>query len=143
MSTKSSHRPLINEINVSVVGYCDDIILLSPTKGHLDLLLNECNNYAKSWKIELNALKSGYVEFDKFKNYNSLTKLGDVIIPKVRNMMYLGLPIGESEAKYEYLETRFRKLEKAFYSLHGLGCKPDALSLRIIASIYKRVVLEA
>ena len=129
---------MINEINVSAVGYCDDIILLSPTKGHLDLLLNECNNYAKSWKIEFNALKSGYVEFGKYKNNNSLTKLGDVIIPKVRNMMYLGLPIGESEAKYEYLETRFRKLEKAFYSLHGLGCKPNALSPRIIASIYKQ-----
>lgn len=127
----------INDQNVSIVAYCDDIILASPTSGHLELLLNECSSYAKFWKLEFNASKSANVEFGKYKT-NLSVKLGDVLVPKVETIMYLGLPIGVKETKYDFLESRFRKLEKSFYSLYGLGRKPNALSPRLIAFIYKQ-----
>ena len=94
---------------VSIVVYCDYIILASPTSGHLELLLNECFSYAKFWKLEFNAPKSAHVEFGKYKT-NRLVKLSDVLVPKYEKIMYLGLPIGDKETKYDFLESRFRKL---------------------------------
>lgn len=84
-----------------------------------------------------NISKSAYAEFDKYKNIN-IVKLSNMLIPKVDKILNLGLPIGEKEAKYKFLENIFRKLEKSFYSLYGLGCKPNSLFPHTIAFVYKQ-----
>ena len=41
------------------------------------------------------------------------------IVPEAHEFIYLGLPIGNSLFKNQYLETRMIKEEIAFYSLYG------------------------
>ncbi len=117
----------IGRTNVSVVSYCDDILLLGCTTKQLESLLDSCQKYAKQWKMEFNPKKSVYMEIGKFKNNNTI-KMAGIIIPEVNEFIYLGLPIGDKTAKNCFLEKKMGKVERAFYSLYGIGCKPHALN---------------
>ncbi|RNA15478.1 hypothetical protein BpHYR1_024407 [Brachionus plicatilis] len=45
----------INGLNLSLIPYCDDIIIISPFYGHT---LNECFGFSKKWKVNFNPDKS-------------------------------------------------------------------------------------
>jgi len=48
----------IGGVNVSVVSYCDDILLLCNTTTDLEILLNKLQGYANLWKMEFDPKKS-------------------------------------------------------------------------------------
>lgn len=127
----------ICKANVSVIAYCDDIILISPIKAHLDKLLDCCADYACKWKIEFNPKKSNYMVFG---DQNELCdfKIGGNLIPKAENLIYLGLPLGDYNFIREYFFDKVKKVEKAFYSLYGLGCKPHGVNPLTMGFIYKQ-----
>ena len=127
----------INDYEVATVAYCDDLVVMSPTIGGLNVLLEECNKYAQDWKIQFNAAKSAYLEFGKYNN-NFKVKLGNDTIPRTTCVNYLGLPLGNEVDKINYLEGKMKKVERALYSLHNFGCKANALSPYTIAYIYKQ-----
>jgi len=102
--------------NVSVVSYCDDILLLGCTTTQLDILLDNCQEYAMDWKMEFNPKKSVYMEIGKYKNKN-IIKMSGIRIPEVSDFIYLGLPIGDTLAKNSFLEKKMSKVGRAFYSL--------------------------
>ena len=77
------------------------------------------------------------MEIGKYNN-NNIIKMGSTNIPEVKSFIYLGLPIGDNLAKDEFLEEKMNKVEKSFYSLYGLGCKPHALNPKSISFIYKQ-----
>ena len=87
---------------MSVVSYCDNILLLGCTTTQFEILLDNCEEYAKAWKMEFNPKKSVYMEIDKYKNKDSI-KMLDIIIPEVSEFIYLGLPIGDKVAKNSFL----------------------------------------
>jgi len=98
--------------NVYVVSYCDDKLLLGCTTTQLE-------------KMEFNPKKSVYMEIGEFKN---IIKMSGIRIPEVSDFIYLGLPIGDMLAKNSFLENKISKVERALYSLFGIGCKPHALN---------------
>lgn len=77
------------------------------------------------------------MELGKYKNKNNI-KMSGISIPEVKEFIYLGLPIGDKITKNEFVENKMSKVERAFYSLYGIGCKPHALSHKTIAFLYKQ-----
>jgi hypothetical protein len=41
----------IGKLNISLISYCDDLIILSPCVNHVNKILQLCNYYAKKWKL--------------------------------------------------------------------------------------------
>ena len=128
----------IDKTNVSIVGYCDDVILMSPTLKHLQILLDICFKYSIEWKIEFNEKKSVFMSFSDSKTTNDIPKINKKELTKVDSLIYLGLPLGNDEFKDKFFEKSMSKCERSFYSLHGLGCKPNALNPKTISFIYKQ-----
>ena len=125
--------------NVSIIAYYDDILVMSPTAFHLNMILNHCHLYATFWKMEFNQKKSAYLSFEPFKKTKiNAIKMNNSEIPKVDNIIYLGLPIGDDKFKEDFIKNNFKKCERAFYSLYGLGCKPYALNPKMIACLFKQ-----
>jgi hypothetical protein len=123
--------------NVSIIGYCDDIMLMSSSSKDMNELLEKCADFARTWKMEFNPKKSNYTCFGaKFSNND--IHMERVTIPLTRNFVYLGLPIGDDEYKSKFIDDKFSKTERAFYSLYSLGCKPCGLSPKTIAYVYKQ-----
>ena len=127
---------LLGNTNVSCLAYCDDLMLLSPTKLHMDKLLLTCFEYADSWKIKFNPSKS--ISFSLYNPSDASFEIAGNRIPSsTSGFIYLGMTIGCPSYTKEYFSKKISKVEKAFYSLRGLGCKAGLLSPRSISFIYK------
>ena len=50
----------INNLNVSIIVYADDILLVSPLDKHLQILLNICSKFGSDWHIKFNPQISNY-----------------------------------------------------------------------------------
>ena len=59
---------LIGNLNVSIIVYADDILLMSPIDSHLRILLDICSKYGNLWRIKFNPLKSNIIDFGQKKN---------------------------------------------------------------------------
>ncbi len=128
----------IGSKNLSIIGYCDDLLLMSPNPGHLDILLDECVQYAKTWKMEFNSKKSNSLVVGKNRFGTHEFKIEGEILPIVDSFIYLGLPINNKFSNNDYFEDKMKKVERSFYSLYGLGCKPRHLDPVVIGFIYKQ-----
>ena len=107
---------------MSIVAYCDDILLMSPTTFHLNVILNHCHLYATLWKMEFNQKKSAYISFEP--------------------VSFEPFEPGDDKFKEDFIKNNLKKCERAFYSLYGLGCtqsKNDSLSLQAILPIYFQI----
>ena len=56
----------------------------------------------------------------------------NIEISNVNGFEYLGLPLGNNFFLTEFIEEKWKSVEKSFYSLYGLGCKPSVASPRLI-----------
>ena len=115
-------------LNVSIVAYCDDIILISFTAAHY------CGEYAKKWKMEFNPSKS--VSYCCGNSVKKNFKLNQQMIPSVDGFTYLGLPIGNEEYIFNYFDEKMRSVECSFYYLKGLGCKPQSMNSQELLRLY-------
>lgn len=127
---------LIGEFNLSTIGYCDDLALLSPLASHMQLLLDNAARYAAKWKMEFNSQKSSAYSVNR--NFSHDFYLGGLSVPKCESLIYLGLPIGSDSFVGEFFDAKMRRTEKSLYSLYGLGCNKSGLNPRRTAFIYKQ-----
>ncbi|CAF0727404.1 unnamed protein product [Brachionus calyciflorus] len=123
----------INNIQIPIIAYCDDIILIAPSFSHCQILISECEDFANNWKLEFNASKS--VAFTFFNDSKFI--LNGKIVPNVSGFIYLGLPIGNQSYIHEFLENKWKSVEKALYSLYCLGCKPKMLNPFLVSFLFK------
>ena len=119
-----------------MIAYCDDLILISPTETHMRSLIKLCESYAVEWKIEFNASKS--IAYSYGYSCKPSFSLNNLEIPHQEFFIYLGLPVGDDSFVWNYFEEKMSKVEKSFYSLRGLGCKPSDLSPKTIAFVFKQ-----
>ncbi|RNA08481.1 hypothetical protein BpHYR1_043207 [Brachionus plicatilis] len=117
----------IISFNLSIIGYCDDLVIQSPSFSHCQTILDKCSKYAQRRKIDFNPLKSAALVFHKVFE-----------IPQTENVKYLGLPIGNSEFVWNFVEENWKKVEKSFYSLYGLGCRPKAAPPGLVGFLYNQ-----
>jgi len=88
--------------------------------------------------LEFNASKSDAVRFYKSKvTFDSKFILNGNIIPNVSGFIYLGLPVGSYDFINEFLEKKWKSVEKSLYSLYGLGCKSKMMSPNLISFLFK------
>ena len=85
---------LIGEKNISMLGYCDDLTLMSPSYKHLYELLEVCDRFALTWKLKFNGKKSSAGHFEEKTDGCVDFFIGAERIPNVKAFIHLGLPIG-------------------------------------------------
>ena len=56
---------LIDSSNTSIIGYADDLTLISPNDEQLQILLDKCTEYGLKWRIKFNPNKSHIIFFGK------------------------------------------------------------------------------
>ena len=110
----------VNRINVSVVAYADDILLISPIAYHLQRLLNKCEEYSIKWKMKFNPKKS-FIYNSGILGANEKFTLLKEVMNVVDGFIYLGLPIGDKKYIEKYWEDKFRNVERAFYAIKAIG----------------------
>jgi hypothetical protein len=134
--TNENIGAFVGGCNLSIIAYCDDIMLLSPSYGQSIKLLEICFDFAKKWKMDFNPNKSVCLTLGT-EQKESLEVNGNRIC-NVEGFEYLGLPLGKNSFILEFIEEKWKKVEKSMYSLYGLGCKPMGSSPRLISFLFKQ-----
>ena len=117
---------IFNEINVSIIVYADDIILISQHDQHLQILLNLCSKYSEDWLIKFNSNKSHIISFDKpFPQKFSLNQKELSYVDKIE---FLGIE-KPSDLNFNKISiAKFNNVRKSIFSLSYLGLTPNGVS---------------
>ena len=75
---------------VGILGYADDVILLSPTVQSLKCMIKVCEEYAKTHCIKFNGRKSQLIVFGKHNLRHSNIYVNGENVPFVKEIKYLG-----------------------------------------------------
>lgn len=139
--TSENIGAIFNKINVCIIVYADDIILMSSVDTHLQKLLNICDSYSELWRLKFNASKSNIMEFGTQFFEDSSFYLNNILIPKVDSIIYLGVKI-DNKMNFSGTSTeKFGNVQKAVYSLSFLGLKPNSISPQLQSFVYKTYCL--
>ena len=103
----------IGIINVSVIVYADDIIIISPRSIHLQKILDTCSDYGK--ELKFNPHKSNIIEFGKQIIQNNIFKIGDNKIPIVDEIIYLGITLNKNLNFDTISREKFKMFRNLFF----------------------------
>ena len=80
-----------NKSNISVIFYCDDILLTSNSLLHLQEMLQKCQDYGNTWRIKFNTKKCTVLNagYKLYANEKIKLKLNDACIPIKKEIVYL------------------------------------------------------
>ncbi len=56
---------MIFDINTSLVSFCDDLNIISPSLKQSQKLLDVCSKYGENWKMKFNPKKSKVEKFSR------------------------------------------------------------------------------
>ena len=103
---------------VGVLGYADDLILLSPTVTGLVKMIKICENYANDHDILFNGKKSKYLVFGKDGKYkyNPTIKVNNEIVVKCESADHLGHPLHTENTYDALVEKGITSLNSSFHS---------------------------
>ena len=130
----------LGRASVCILAYCDDIVLVSANREHLNRLLKYCEKYSLRWRMRFNAAKSTHTAFTHRRDLERSRPRAELYgneLTYTNNFIYLGLPVGDSAYIEQFLDDKFNKCCRAFHSLNRFGCKANGLAPKVIASIFK------
>ena len=136
---------LPGSINTSIVVYADDIILISPTLKHLQLMVQSCERFGEVNGLKFNS-SSGKTQFIISGNsplVNPQIMLNEELVNPVSQLKHLGFIWGTSSRKkitlQNHIDNRISELWSTISSL--ISCGVRKMHPNTIVSIFKSIVL--
>ena len=130
----------INKINLSIVAYADDTILLFESKKALQEAINMVEKYCSKHAIKINGKKSQFIIFSKTKcNATSQSNIivNDTLISRVNHIKYLGVILSDTLNVELHLKPRKDKYLKATYGLGNVGISNDNINAMLKGFLMK------
>lgn len=132
---------ILGNCNLSIIGYADDIVLISPNDAQLQTLLDICTEFGSLWKIKFNPSKSNIISFgdQSFPNNNFI--LNGLPLVETDKIIYLGIEINNTLVSDASFIEKFKKVQKTTFSLSFIGMKPLGVSPLLQSFLYKTYCL--
>ena len=131
---------------VGALAYADDLVLMSPTKGGLEQMLNICNTYAAEYRLSFNPEKSQFIVFRNSFNKPRVTiHFNETPVRESESVVHLGHVIYNDLKKSdsERILSSFYKQFNLFRS--KLGHIPSCIQARLLqtycSSFYGSVLM--
>ena len=110
-----------NELNVSILAYCDDVILIAPSLEQLRALINTANGFGQFWQLTFNrnkcvVMNAGYKLYD---DDEIDVRIGDTRLQIVDKIEYLGLIFNDKSSYHIQALKKMSDVERSFYSLNN------------------------
>ena len=87
----------IGKVNVTLLLYADDIVILSENEADIQSLLNETEKWCYQWRMKINSEKTQIVHFrpKRTSKTKEVFRLGKVELQVVSSYRYLGCTFDE------------------------------------------------
>ena len=127
-------------INLFIILYADDTVLLSETKEDLQIQLNMLSEYCTDWKLKVNVQKSKIVIFSKGRMPQNINFYYDgVELEIVKEFSYLGVLFSRSGNFLKAKKTQVDKALSAMYNIIRKG-KYHNLSIECLLDLFDKIV---
>ena len=124
---------LVGNKYCGVVGYADDVILLSPTQGAMDRMIKVCENYAEHFMIKFNGKKCQAIVFQGCKsNFEPEFYVNNQKVAHVKELVYLGYLLNGDRAD-PMVKPIVNEFNRKFNAFVG---DLDCLSSEVKGSLY-------
>jgi len=111
-------------VNLYVLLYADDTIILSESPEDLQGSLDTLNEYCKIWKLEVNISKTKVVIFSRGKvKKNQTWNLGGQVIHTVDDYIYLGTTFNYNGRFVKAMQKQAAQAKRAMYGMIGKARK--------------------
>ena len=134
-------------LNVSPVGYADDIASASTSKNKVDAVLKIVFDHSRKWRYDFNAKESAilvYGETAKEGNLNAkdrMYRLGPDRVMERTSYDHVGLKCCVFNNYSERTEEKVKKGRKALNAASGLGLKPGGLSMKACSLLFWSLIV--
>ena len=125
------------EIILCILGFCDDICLLSESASDLRHLLSFCELFANKWGIEYNIDKCKFIVFGSTKYTDSIFLLNNMPIGYTDKFKYLGIEFTKYLDMSEFFLSKFQSVKNSYFSLNAFGFRPGGINPFLQARVYK------
>jgi len=122
---------------ISIILYADDLTLVANSDNEMQQMINKVHAIADEDDVKFNAKKSIIMIFNQEVNIESIFKLGDIIIQRVKETRYLGYQISESSNNLAHVKIRIQKAYTAANMLRTLGLTTCNLDVSTRGFMYK------
>ena len=124
--------------SINALAYCDDILLISNSLGHLQKLLKICESFGVKWKLKFNPNKCTVMNAAEKLSKNIQIKLilNNSIIPVVKTTRYLCMNLLDDDDIEKRMINQFTDVRKSFFSLYKHGMKPIGLQPLTKSKLY-------
>jgi hypothetical protein len=133
----------LGNVKTSILAYCDDLIILSPSLKKIEKFVGICVDYSLKWIFKFNADTSLIMNcgFKLYENSQIKISLGDKILETKDTCKYLGLILNENNDGNRMAIERFNQVRRSFFSLNSFGMKPVGVNTFIKSFLYNTYCL--
>jgi hypothetical protein len=141
----------IVRMSIDVIGYADDILLVSNILVNLQKMLEVVEIYCNQHEIKVNGDKTVLLIFNKWcqRNKSELKADETQFKPKLQgyeledtyNLKYLGVEITSDQSNSKHIETRCNKVIKALASIKAKGLCDKQIHPDTKAQMYKTYIM--
>jgi hypothetical protein len=126
-------------VNLFVLLYADDTILLAETAADLQQQLNSFSEYCCKWRLKVNASKTKILIFGKSRQNLHRFTYNNVELERVDNYKYLGIHFTRTGNFSYTIKQQYEKAIKAMYSVLS-KCKRHNLSIECQLKMFDTII---
>ena len=132
----------IDEVQISIFLYADDIALIAPDADSLQLMLNKLHEWCSKWRLSVNSIKTKIVHFRPMSvtRSNKVFECGDLNIELTDKYKYLGLWFQEHlDLKYATTELA-KSASRALSALYAKFKRSGGMAYDVFTKLYTSLV---
>ena len=129
------------DLNLCIIVYADDILLISSVETHMQILINTCSDYGRDWALKFNPGKSSFISFGRKMYTDTKFTLNNEDLPYTENLKYLGIVFNSRLDFNSFAIEKFKSVTKSYFALNSFGMKPGGLNPFLQSFIYKTFCL--
>ena len=141
---KSNYGALIGNLRISVLGFADDIALISDSIKNMEKLVKICENWVARNLMEFNVSKCKAMVFNRpISTISSRFRLRGQTIKAVQEYKYLGVLLSTKRLTNLFSKHFAKSIEKAerrLQCIRHLGYHKDGLRIETAIRMYKTLV---
>ena len=112
----------IYNFHLNMFAYADDLNLVSTSAAGLQSLMNICHQYAQTWRMKFNPLKTNIVCIGKQPHITSpVWNLGDTKIYLSEDTTILGVTFNSHLSSADHTKSRIKKCQQGMFKMASMG----------------------
>ena len=132
----------VADIDISLLVYADDTVLLAPNEEKLQSMLNVVDKWCRTWGMEINSKKTQILHVGNYQRPRSINQFsrGESLLNYTDTYRYLRYMIHEHWCETKNVETMTACASRSFGRIQGIFKKMGNMGIKSYETLYESYV---